>query len=167
MMRLLTLFSLFATAAAWTTGSAVSSFGGSVLISSATNGATLEMKKGKANVPPQMRGQYKKQQEMAQMRQQMIESSQPGDDGLPVFNLFVRTKIGNVWYPCGSFKGDDRSAALAKSWSDGGMLSGISKKQLDAGIAGSVFRDLDKLQGTVVRAYPQLKKSLVVWRLSD
>ena len=158
-MRLLTLFSLFATAAAWTTGSAVSSFGGSVLISSATNGATLEMKKGKANVPPQMRGQYKKQQEMAQMRQQMIESSQPGDDGLPVFNLFVRTKIGNVWYPCGSFKGDDRSAALAKSWSDGGMLSGISKKQLDAGIAGSLFRDLDKLQGTVVRAYPQLKKS--------
>ena len=159
MMRLLTLFSLFAAAAAWTTGSAVSSFGGNVLISSATNGATLEMKKGKANVPPQMRGQYKKQQEMAQMRQQMIQSSTPGDDGLPVFNLFVRTKVANVWYPCGSFKGDDRSAALAKSWSDGGMLSGISKKQLDAGIAGSLFRDLDKLTGTVVRAYPQLKKS--------
>ena len=159
MMRLLTFLSLFAAAAAWTTGSAVSSFGGSVLISSVSNGASLEMKKGKPNVPPQMRGQYKKQMEMAEMREQMISASQPGDDGMPVFNLFVRTKLANVWYPCGSFKGDDRSAALAKSWADGGLLSGISKKQLDGGIAGSLARDLEKLKETVVRAYPQLKKS--------
>lgn len=158
-MRLLNLLSLFTVGAAWTTGSAVSSFGGNVLISGVANGASLEMKKGKANVPPQMRGQYKKQQEMAQMRQQMIAASKPGEDGLPVFNLFVRTKVANVWYPCGSFKGDDRSAALAKSWADGGLLAGISKKQLDGGIAGSLYRDLDKLKDTVVRAYPQLKKS--------
>lgn len=117
------------------------------------------MKKGKANVPPQMRGQYKKQQELAQMREQMISASKPGDDGLPVFNLFVRTKVANVWYPCGSFKGDNRSAALAKSWADDGLLAGISKKQLDAGIAGSLYRDLEKLKDTVVRAYPQLKKN--------
>ena len=159
MIRFLTFLSLLSAVAAWTTGSAVSSFGGSVLISSATNGATLEMKKGKANVPPQMRGQYKRQQEMAQMREQMIAASKPGEDGLPVFNLFVRTKVANVWYPCGSFKGDDRSAALAKSWADDGLLAGISKKQLDAGIAGSLYRDLDKLKDTVVRAYPQLKKN--------
>uniref|UniRef100_A0A7S3P7F3 Uncharacterized protein n=1 Tax=Amphora coffeiformis TaxID=265554 RepID=A0A7S3P7F3_9STRA len=159
MMRLLSFLSLFAAATAWTTGSAVSSFGGSVLISSASNGATLEMKKGKPNVPPQMRGQYKKQQEMAQMREQMVAASKPGQDGLPVFNLFVRTKLANVWYPCGSFKGDDRSAALAKSWADGGLLAGISKKQLDSGIAGSLYRDLPKLKETVVRAYPQLKKN--------
>ena len=137
----------------------MSSFGGSVLITSASNGATLEMKKGKANVPPQMRGQYKKQQEMAQMREQMMAASKPGDDGLPVFNLFVRTKVANVWYPCGSFKGDQRSAALAKSWADDGLLGGISKKQLDGGIAGSLYRDIDKLKETVVRAYPQLKKN--------
>ena len=43
-----------------------------------------------------MRGQYKRQQEMAQMREQMISASQPGADGLPVFNLFVRTKKANV-----------------------------------------------------------------------
>ena len=54
------------------------------------------MKKGKANVPPQMRGMYAKQQEMAAMRQQMIAASKPGADGLPVFNLFVRTKRANV-----------------------------------------------------------------------
>ena len=53
-----------------------------------------------------------------------------------------------VWYPCGSFKGDDRSAALAKSYADGGMLSGISKKQLDGGIAGSLYQDLAKLKET-------------------
>ena len=64
-----------------------------------------------------------------------------------------------VWYPCGSFKGDDRSAALAKSYADGGMLSGISKKQLDGGIAGSLYQDLAKLKETVCRAYPQLRKS--------
>eukprot|EP00429_Kryptoperidinium_foliaceum_P068812 CAMPEP_0176075010 /NCGR_PEP_ID=MMETSP0120_2-20121206/37489_1 /TAXON_ID=160619 /ORGANISM="Kryptoperidinium foliaceum, Strain CCMP 1326" /LENGTH=182 /DNA_ID=CAMNT_0017408711 /DNA_START=128 /DNA_END=673 /DNA_ORIENTATION=+ len=135
-----------------------SSFGGRV-VSGIQNGATLEMKKGKANVPPQMRGQYKRQQEMAQMQQQMIEASKPGADGLPVFNLFVRTKKQNIWYPCGSFKGDERSAALAKSYADGGMLAGISKKQLDGGIAGSLYSDLAKLKETVCRAYPQLRKA--------
>ena len=64
-----------------------------------------------------------------------------------------------MWYPCGSFKGDDRSAALAKSYADGGMLSGISKKQLDGGISGSLYRDLPKLKETVCRAYPQLRQS--------
>ena len=38
------------------------------------------------------------------------------------------------------------------------MLSGISKKQLDAGIAGSLYRDQDKLRETVVRQFPQLRK---------
>lgn len=159
MMRLLTLISLFTAASAWTTGSAVSSFGGRVLGTSVSNGASLEMKKGKPNVPPQMRGMYKKQQQMAEMREQMLAANKAGDDGLPVFNLFVRTKTANVWYPCGSFKGDNRSAALAKSWADDGLLAGISKKQLDGGIAGSLYRDLEKLKDTVVRAYPQLKKS--------
>jgi hypothetical protein len=56
----------------------------------------MEMKKGKANLPPQMRGQYKKQQEMASQRKAMIDASSPGGDGLPVFNLFVRTKRQNV-----------------------------------------------------------------------
>ena len=64
-----------------------------------------------------------------------------------------------VWYPCGSFKGDERSAALAKSYADDGFLAGISKKQLDGGIAGSLYRDLPKLKETVVRAYPQLRKA--------
>lgn len=99
MMRvfLLVLASL-TTAMAWTTSSAVSSFGGAVLLTEQRSSATcsLTMKKGKANVPPQMRSQYAKQQEMAAMREQMIAASKPGADGLPVFNLFVRTKRANV-----------------------------------------------------------------------
>mmetsp|Transcript_324 Transcript_324/g.782 ORF Transcript_324/g.782 Transcript_324/m.782 type:complete len:116 (-) Transcript_324:1348-1695(-) len=64
-----------------------------------------------------------------------------------------------IWYPCGSFKGDERSAALAKSYSEDGMMAGISKKQLDGGIAGSLAQDVNKLKETVCRAYPQLRKS--------
>lgn len=61
-----------------------------------SSSTSLTMKKGKSNVPMQMRGQYKKAQEMSQMRKEMIAASQAGDDGLPVFNLYVRTKRGNV-----------------------------------------------------------------------
>ena len=93
---------------AWTTGSAVSSFGGSVLITGTAapppkhqqQHQQLVMKKGKANVPPNMRSQYKKQQEMAQMQKQMINAQKAGEDGLPVFNLFVRTKRANVSTSC-------------------------------------------------------------------
>lgn len=38
-------------------------------------------------------------------------------------------------------------------------MSGMAKKQLDGGIEGSLFQQLDKLKETTVRAYPQLKKS--------
>jgi hypothetical protein len=161
-MRFLVLLGLFATASAWTTSSAVSSFGGSVLVTGrGLTAATpsLTMKKGKDNLPPQMRSQYKKQKEMMAMREEMIAAQKPGQDGLPVFNLFVRTKKANMWYPCGSFKGDERSAALAKSYADGGLLAGVSKRQIDGGIAGSLYRDQGKLKDSVARSYPQLRKS--------
>ena len=77
-------------------GSRVSAFGGKVMVSGATNIASMEMKKGKANVPPQMRQQLAKQREMAAMRQEMLDATKPGPDGLPVFNLFVRTPRANV-----------------------------------------------------------------------
>lgn len=143
-----------------------SSFGGSVLITgkasvspSIGRSSTLEMKKGKENVPPAMRSQYRRQKEMSKMRDQMIEAQKPGPDGLPVFNLFVRTKRANMWYPCGSFKGDERSAALCTSYRDNGILAGLSKKQLDSGVSGSLYRDKDKLVETICRGYPQLRKS--------
>lgn len=36
-------------------------------------------------------------------------------------------------------------------------MAGMAKKQLDQGIGGSLSQDLDKLIGTIVRGYPQLK----------
>jgi hypothetical protein len=38
-------------------------------------------------------------------------------------------------------------------------LSGLAKKQLDGGIAGSLAKDLPRLKETISRAYPQLRKS--------
>ena len=64
-----------------------------------------------------------------------------------------------MWYPCGSFKGDEKSRALATNYRDKGLLAGISKKQLDAGIEGSLYRDINKLNESILRAYPQLRKS--------
>lgn len=116
------------------------------------------MKKGKPNVPPQMRSAYKRNQELSNQRQQMQDAmSYNPADGLPVFQLFVRSQTKAIWYPCGTFKGDERSAALAKSVADNGFLSGISKSQLDKGVSGSLFRDLDKLKQSIIRGYPQLK----------
>jgi hypothetical protein len=87
-------------ASAYTVSSSVSAFGGSVLVTgtapSTQVGPSIEMRKGKDNVPPAMRAQYKKQKEMQGMREQMMEAQQPGADGLPVFNLFVRTPRANV-----------------------------------------------------------------------
>jgi len=117
------------------------------------------MKKGKPNVPANMRSQYNKRKEMSQAGQDMIASQSPGSDGFPIFNLFVRTKTASIWYPCGSFKGDERSMALATTWRDGGLLAGVSKNQLDGGIAGSLHQEMKKLTESAVRTYPQLRKS--------
>lgn len=54
------------------------------------------MKKGKPNVPANMRSQYKRQQEMGRMKNEMMAAQRPGSDGFPVFNLFVRTTRANV-----------------------------------------------------------------------
>ena len=64
-----------------------------------------------------------------------------------------------MWYPCGSFKGDERSNALATSYREDGFLAGMAKKQLDGGVSGSLYQDLARLKETVSRAYPQLRKS--------
>jgi len=56
-----------------------------------SRGTTLEMKKGKVNLPPQMRGNYKKQKEMMEAAEAMRAAQNP-NDGFPVFNLFVRSK---------------------------------------------------------------------------
>ena len=72
---------LLSASAAYTLPQRASSFAGrSVTVGAASTqrhvgtSATLEMKKGKSNVPPAMRNQYKKAQEMEGYRKQMMDS---------------------------------------------------------------------------------------------
>ena len=106
MMRLTTFLValLFGTTAAYTVLPQRSSHfvGHGVYHTSATtasttsSSATLEMKKGKPNVSPNMRSQYARAQEMESYRQSMMDSQRMGADGFPVFNLYVRTSLKNV-----------------------------------------------------------------------
>jgi hypothetical protein len=76
------------------------------------------------------------------------------------FGLVVVVVVGcKIWYPCGSFKGDERSGGLAKNYVDKNLMAGISKSQLDNGIAGSIYKDLSKLTDSVCRSFPQLRKA--------
>ncbi len=72
---------------------------------------TIEMKKGKANIPSHMRSQYARAQEMEGMRKQMMESTTVGSDGMPIFNLYVRTSLKNVSSSCCS-----RSLLIECNW---------------------------------------------------
>jgi hypothetical protein len=82
-----------------------------------------------------------------------------GDGNLSYLTFLLTSFLYLQWYPCGSFKGDARSKALCQNYADDGLFSGMAKKQLDTGMAGSLFREIGNLAGTVIRAYPQLKKS--------
>merc|ERR1712129_61988 len=46
------------------------------------------------------------------------------------------------------------------TYKDDGMMSGMSKNQLDSGVAGSLATDEKKLIESIVRGYPQLKKAI-------
>ena len=76
------------------------------------------MGKGK-NPNISMRGELKKRAEMERMRDQMFGDD---SDGFPVFTVYVRSKTGQVWYPGGSLKGDDRSKSLVESWRDNTLM---------------------------------------------
>ena len=68
--------------------------------------------------------EYMEQQQMAQ----------GDDDGVPTFNIFVRSQKAKVWYPCGALKGDPKATALVNAW-QGNFLRGLYKSQLDKGVA--------------------------------
>ena len=101
---------------------------------------------------------------MNTMREQMMDAQNVGPDGIPIFNMYVKSPTGaGMWYPCGSFKGDERTKALIDS--QDGILGGMAKKQLEQGVAGSLYDSINQLRESVVRSYPQLKKSRenLVW----
>ncbi|EKX35917.1 hypothetical protein GUITHDRAFT_117950 [Guillardia theta CCMP2712] len=114
------------------------------------------MAKGKG-VPINMRGEMQKRAQMEQVRQQMMGDD---SDGLPVFNVFVRSKRAGIWYPAGTLKGDARSKSLVEAWRDNSLfLKDQYKSTLDKGMAKSLFESKDKFVESVIKMYPQLKNS--------
>jgi len=98
-----------------------------------------------------------KRAQMEQVRQQMMGDD---SDGLPVFNVFVRSKRAGIWYPAGTLKGDARSKSLVEAWRDNSLfLKDQYKSTLDKGMAKSLFESKDKFVESVIKMYPQLKNS--------
>ena len=87
----------------------------------------------------------------------MLDAQNVGPDGIPIFNMYVKSAGGaGMWYPCGSFKGDESTKSLVDS--QDGFLGGLASKQLEQGVSSSLYDSLGQLTESVVRSYPQLKK---------
>jgi len=117
----------------------------------------VEAKKGKPNVPINQRGDYMQKQRM----QDQMAMMKPEAGGYPLFNLYVRTPRANMWYPCGTLKGDDRSKQLVDGWIQNGFgLGGMIKSNIDKSVAGSLYAKEDsikRLSEQICKTYPALK----------
>lgn len=112
----------------------------------------LEMKGRK--VPIDQRGEYMKQKRMMEVRKNM-ESAKP--EGVPVFKIFVRPKIGGLWIPCGDLAGDQRATALVNAIM-AGFMTDMYKGQLDKGLAKSIFTQEDAFIKNLIENYKPFKK---------
>lgn len=43
-------------------------------------------------------------------------------DGVPVFKVYVRPKVGGLWIPCGDLAGDSRATSLVNAWMSGMLI---------------------------------------------
>ncbi|CAM9788462.1 unnamed protein product, partial [Phaeothamnion confervicola] len=115
----------------------------------------MEMKrKGKPNVPINARGGYNN---MRKMQEAMMQQKNAGNDGNPIFDIFVRTKRANLWYPAASLAGDKNAKATVDAWLTG-FVSGLYEDSLKRGIATSVNGNRQNLLDGVFRTYPELRK---------
>jgi Family of unknown function (DUF6523) len=62
-------------------------------------------RKGKPNVPIGARGG----QNNARMAEEAMRAERDAAPGMPVFEIFCRTRRVPMWYPCGALGGDARS----------------------------------------------------------
>ncbi|CAM9567050.1 unnamed protein product [Ascophyllum nodosum] len=116
-------------------------------------------RKGKQNSNIQQRGSYN---QMLQQELQYKEQQKAMDTGMPAFQLYARTKVNNMWYPCGTMMGDNNAKATVDGMM-GGFLSGVSKYSLEKSIASSVLAKKTDLIRQVEQAYPQLVKKPLVF----
>lgn len=111
-------------------------------------------RKGKPNVPIGSRGGYNN----ARMAEEAMRKQRDEKPGMPVFEIYCRTRRIPMWYPCGSLAGDERSKATVDAIANG-FLSDVYKSALEKGIADSVLGpQKQQLRQTVIRMYPNLSK---------
>jgi hypothetical protein len=114
----------------------------------------MQMKGKGQRVPIDQRGEYIKQQRMMEAKKQM-EGDKP--DGVPVFKIFVRPKVGGLWVPCGDLAGDNRATALVNAWlSD--FMSDMYKTQMDKGVAKSIYSQEEAFTKSLIENYKPFKR---------
>lgn len=111
--------------------------------------------KGKGNrIPMDKRGEYMKQKQIMEAREQ-IQSNRA--KGVPVFKVFVRPKTGGFWVPCGDLVGDNRATSLVNAWLSG-FLEDMYKSQLDKGVARSIYSQEDSFVKSITENFRPYKK---------
>ena len=119
-----------------------------------SNVGLLTMKGKGGKIPINQRGEYLKQQRMMESKNQM-EKEKP--DGVPVFKVYVRPKVGGLWIPCGDLAGDKRATSLVNAWMSG-FLTDVYRGQLDQGIARSIFSQEDSFAMNIIENYKPFRK---------
>jgi hypothetical protein len=116
--------------------------------------STLEMKGKGGRVPIDQRGEFMKRQRMIAAKAQ-IDSQKRTD--VPVFNIFVRPKVGGLWIPCGDLAGDQSATALVNGWMSG-FMGDMYKGQLENGVAKAIFNQGDGFTNNLIENYKPFKK---------
>lgn len=119
-----------------------------------SNAFKITMKGKGGKIPINQRGEYLKQQRMMESKNQM-EKEKP--DGVPVFKVYVRPKVGGLWIPCGDLAGDKRATSLVNAWMSG-FLTDLYRGQLDQGIARSIFSQEDSFAMNIIENYKPFRK---------
>ena len=88
MMRTMILLNIVVTTLTWTATTAFTPFFSAVAPDSSM--AAIEGKRGKSTAPPRIRHDYSHEHNIREGRNEGVDPPSPRDDGLPVFNLFVR-----------------------------------------------------------------------------
>jgi len=116
---------------------------------------SLTMKKKGGRVPIDQRGEFLKRQRMIEQRDQMESSNKRTD--VPIFQVFVRPKAGGLWIPVGDLAGDNRAKQLVEAWMSG-FMSDMYKKEVDRGIANSIFSQEEQFVSNLIANYKPFKK---------
>eukprot|EP01039_Chlorochromonas_danica_P007717 gene7717-8528_t len=93
------------------------------------------------------------------MMQQREEMNKFRSKDLPTFVILARVSDGSPWMPVGQLVGDQRARALVNAYSSG-FLTDLYKKQLDRGIAKSIFAQEEKFLENLKENYRMFRKGI-------